>query len=206
MSMGKGDLVDISIKHKMAVAISTESELVSIADVIGMIMWCNYFMEYQSYMIENNILYQDNKSTFLLAKNGRMLAGENSKHIKNNFLLITDKVTERELDIRYMGTKSMWRNVNTKPVHGVLFRIFRSEMMGVPVEYDDDVERSSTHPLLLTIIETESVSFPDGDILEKISIVVPVKKVAKPGPVDRKISIQVSKRKSISPRVKPKEK
>ena len=53
-----------------------------------------------------------------------------------------------------MGTKSMWAYVNKKPVKGGLFRIFRSEMMGVPIEYDDDMDRRRTQPLLLTIIET----------------------------------------------------
>ena len=138
----------------MNVARSTESELVSIADVLGMIMWFKYFMEAKGYAIENNILYQDNKSTILLAKNRRILDGKNSKQIKNRFFLIPDKVAQRELDIRHMGNKSMWADVNTKPVNGEIFRIFRSEMMGVPVEYDDDVDRRRTHPLLLTIIET----------------------------------------------------
>ena len=49
--MGKGDIVNIVIKHKMNVGISTESELVSIADVLDMIMWCKYFMEAQGYTI-----------------------------------------------------------------------------------------------------------------------------------------------------------
>ena len=44
MSIGKGAIVNISRKQKMNVASSTESELVSIEDVIGMIMWCKYFM------------------------------------------------------------------------------------------------------------------------------------------------------------------
>ena len=38
MSMGKGAIVNISRKHKMNVDSSTESELVSIADVLGMIL------------------------------------------------------------------------------------------------------------------------------------------------------------------------
>ena len=50
------------------------------------------------------------------------------------------------------------------------------------------------------------MSLPDGDILEKISVMVPVKKIAKPGPVDKKRPIRGSKRRSISPRVKPSEK
>ena len=105
-----------------------------------------------------------------------------------------------------MGNKSMWADVNTKPVQGALFRIFLSEMMGVPVEYDDDMERRYTHPLLMPLIESERLSLPDGNILENISVVVPVKKVSKLKSNDRKISIQVSKHKSISPRAKPSEK
>ena len=126
MSMGKGDILNILRNHKMNVDISTESELVSITDVLGIIGWCRYFMEAQGYTIENKILYQDNKSTILLSKNGRMLAGKNSKHIKNRFLLITDKLAQSEIEIRRMGTKSMWADVNTKPVQGALIRILRS--------------------------------------------------------------------------------
>ena len=92
MSMEKGAIVNISRKHKMNVASSTGSELVSISDVLGMLMWCKYFMEAQGYTIENNILYQVNKSNILLAKNGRMLAGKNSKHTKKRFFLITDNI------------------------------------------------------------------------------------------------------------------
>ena len=81
MSMGKGALVNISVKQKLNLGSSTKAELVSISDVLGMVMWCKYFMEAQGYTIENNILYQYNNSTILLEKNGRMSAGKNSKHI-----------------------------------------------------------------------------------------------------------------------------
>ena len=70
MSMGKGAIVNILRKHKLNVTSSTKAELVSIADVLGMMMWCKYFMEAQRYTIKHNILYQENKSTILLAKNG----------------------------------------------------------------------------------------------------------------------------------------
>ena len=175
--MGKGAIVNISRKHKMNVGSSTESELVSIADVLGMILWCKYFMEAQGYTIESNMLYQDNKSTILLAKNGRMSAGKNSKHIKNRVFLITDKVAQGDVEIKHIGTKTMWADINTKPVQGRLFRVFRHKMTGVPVDYDDDVERRNTHPLLLPKIETARVSQADGDLLEKAAV---VKKVTNP--------------------------
>ena len=121
MSMGKGAIVNIARKHKMNVGSSTESELVSITDVLGMIMLCKCFMEAQGYTIESNVLYQDNKSTILLAKNGRMSAGKNCWDIKNWFFLITDRVDQGDLLISHMGTKSMWADVNTKPVQGGLY-------------------------------------------------------------------------------------
>ena len=87
MSMGKGAIVNIARKHKMNVGSSTESELVSFADMLDMIMWKKYLMEAQGYTIESNVLYQDNKSTILLAKNGRMSAGKNSGTSKIGFSL-----------------------------------------------------------------------------------------------------------------------
>ena len=84
-----------------------ESELVSIADVLGIVMWNKSFMKAQGYTIENNVLYQDDKSTTLLAKNGRMSAGKASKHIKNRFFLITDKIAQDELTVQHRGTELM---------------------------------------------------------------------------------------------------
>ena len=56
MTMGRGALIHISIKHKLNVGSSTESELVSIADVLGIMMWSKYFMEAQGYTIEKNVI------------------------------------------------------------------------------------------------------------------------------------------------------
>ena len=52
MLMGKGSLVNIARKHKLKTGSLTKSELASIADVLGMMMWCKYFMEAQGYTIE----------------------------------------------------------------------------------------------------------------------------------------------------------
>ena len=116
MSMSRGAMVNIARKHKMNVGSSTESELVSIADILGMILWCKYFLEAQGYTVESNVLYQDNKLTILLAKNGRMSAGKNSKHIKNRFFLITDKIAQGDLEVRWCSTKEMRADINTKPL------------------------------------------------------------------------------------------
>ena len=121
----------------------------------------------------------------MFAKNGRVSDGKNSKRIKNRFFLITDKVAQTELEIGHMGTKSMWSDVNTKQLQVAIFRMFRSEMTGVPVEHNYDVYHRRTHPLILTLIETEILTLPDSNILEKITVVEPMKKVDKPGPVEK---------------------
>ena len=40
-------------------------------------------------------------------------------------------------------------------------------MMGVPVEYDDDVERRNTHPMLLPKIENERLTIPETELLNR---------------------------------------
>ena len=94
MSIGRGAIVNIARKHKINAVSYTEFELVSIADVLGMLAWCKSFMEAHTYTTKNNLLYHDIKSTILLAKNGRISAGKNSKHTKNRFFLITHKVAQ----------------------------------------------------------------------------------------------------------------
>ena len=165
MSMGKGAIVSVSRKHKLNVGSSTEAELVSIADVLGIMMWCKYFMEEQGNTVENNVLYQDNKSTILLAKNGRMSAGKASKHIKNRFYLVTDKIAQGDLTVEHRPTKEMWADVNTKPLQGKLFREMRAQLMGVPIDYGDDQERRRTHPKLLPRVELNG-AIPKSDLVE----------------------------------------
>ena len=132
--------------------------------------------------------------------------GKNSRHIKNRFPLITDKVAQGDLEVRHMGTKSMWADVNTKPVQGELYRIFRHQMMGVPIEYDDDVERRRTHPLLLPEVEAEGLPQENSDLLEKVQVIAPAKKVPSFKSLLEKGIIRGKGGKSISPRSKASEK
>ena len=118
MSMGRSAIVNVSRKHKLNIGSSTESESVSIADVLGVMMWCKYFMEARGYKNDNNLLYQDNKSTILLAKNGRISAGKASRHIHHRYFLITDKIEKGDVTVEHQGAKEMWVDGNTKPLHG----------------------------------------------------------------------------------------
>ena len=94
----------------------------------------------------------------------------------------------------------MWADVNTKPVQGLLFRKFRHEMMGVPVEYDDDVKRRNTHPMLLPKIENERLTIPETELLKEIAVLAPAKRRPKTKKVSKRVITRGSDSKLISPR------
>ena len=99
--------------------------------------------------MNNSLLYQDNMSTILLAKNGRVSAGKASRHIHHRFFLIKNKIEKGDVSVEHHGTKEMWADGNTKPLQGAGFRLFRSKIMGISEDYDDDAEKVRTHPQLL---------------------------------------------------------
>jgi hypothetical protein len=149
MSLGRGAPISFSRKQKVNVRSSCEGELVGIDDALPLILWARYFIEAQGYTVEENILNQDNKSTILLANNGRWSSSKITKHIKSRYFFIKDKVDSGEVSVQYRGTKEMWSDVLTKPKQGLPMRQDRAELMNCPVDYDDEVERLRTHPKLL---------------------------------------------------------
>ena len=120
-----------------------------IDDALKYIMWGLYFLQAQGLEIKKNILMQDNNSTILMATNGRFLCSKRTKHIKNRYFMIKDKVGKGEFIIQYYPTGDMWADINTKAPQGTLFYKMRARLMGVAENYDDDVERQDTHPDLL---------------------------------------------------------
>ena len=68
----------------------------------------------------------------------------------------------------HKGAAVMWADINTKPLQGQMFRLFRSKVMRICFDYDDDIERKQTHPLLLPKISPEGlISDKDLEILKQ---------------------------------------
>ena len=127
----------------------TEAQLVGIDYDLESIMWVLFFIQAQGYEVTKNILMQDNKSTILLAKNGRFSISKRTKHIKNSYFIIKDKIGKGLIIIQYFPTGDMWTNTNTKALQGSLFYKMCSHLMGIGKDYCDDIERLNTHPYLL---------------------------------------------------------
>lgn len=61
-------------------------------------------------------LYQDSKSTILLANNDKMPSCEWTKHMEAKFFFITDdEVDNGDVILEHLPTEQMWIDVNTKP-------------------------------------------------------------------------------------------
>ena len=64
--------------------------------------------------------------------------------------MITDKIEKGDVTVEHRGTEEMWADGNSKPLQGAGFRLFRSKVMGILEDYNDDAEKVRTHSLLLT--------------------------------------------------------
>ena len=130
MTMGQGALQSMSRKQKLNTRSSTEAELVGADDVVSQMLWTQLFLEEQGYLIEKNILYQDNKSTILLETNGRKSAGKRSRALNVRYFFIADQVEKGKLIVEYCPTDEMVGDYMTKPLQGRKFEEFVKTIMG----------------------------------------------------------------------------
>jgi hypothetical protein len=151
MSLGKGATISFSHKHKLNVQSSTEGELVSIYDALPAICGPDTSLSPKviRWRVEENILYQDNKSTIQLANNGRWSSSKRTKHIKSRYFYVKDKIEHGDLKIKWAPTDQMWSDVLTKPKQGKGFQQDRAMLMNCAEDYDDEKERLVTHKVVL---------------------------------------------------------
>jgi hypothetical protein len=95
------------------------------------ICWTRYFMEAQGYDVKHKILFQDNKSSIILEKNGKVSRSKRTKHINIQHFFITDRVSKEEVSVVWCPTGDIIGYHATNSLQGYLFRKFRDQIMGV---------------------------------------------------------------------------
>ena len=130
LTLGLGSAIGLSQKQKLNTRSSCEGELVATDDAATMILWTRLFMEAQGYEIKENILYQDNKSTILLLKNGKRSSSKRTRAINIRYFFLTDQIEKGNLTVEYCPTKEMWADYMTKPLSGSLEINLRKKIMG----------------------------------------------------------------------------
>jgi hypothetical protein len=132
MSLGKGSVYSTSRKQRINTKSSTEAELVGVDDGMPLVIWTRNFISAQGYQINDNVVYQDNQSTMLLAKNGRASSGRRTRHVDIRYFFVTDRIKNGELRIEYCPTADMVADFFTKPLQGSLFRKLRAIILNIP--------------------------------------------------------------------------
>jgi hypothetical protein len=130
LTMGIGYPIVSSTKQKLNTRSSTESELVGVDDMMPSILWTRYFLKSQGYRVNDNIIYQDNKSAMLLERNGKTSSSKRTKHINVRYFFITDRISKGEVRVEWCPTKEMVADFLTKPLQGSAFKKFRDLIMG----------------------------------------------------------------------------
>ena len=128
--MGNSAIQSMSRKQKLNTRSSTEAELIGVDDAMTMVLWTKLFLEAQGYDVEENVVYQDNKSAILLEKHGRKSAGKRSRALNVRYFFVTDQVEKGNVMIEYCGTEKMVADFMTKPLQGEKFKEFRKMILG----------------------------------------------------------------------------
>jgi hypothetical protein len=136
LSLGRGFLIVRSTKQNLNTRSSTDTDIVGADDFRPAICWTNYFMKAQVYGVKYNVLFQDNKSSIILEKNGKASSSNRTKNINIRYFFITNRASKEEVSVVWCPTGNMIGDYATNPLQGALFRKFRDHIMGVTPERD----------------------------------------------------------------------
>jgi len=99
LSMGRGFPIVSSTKQKLNTRSSTEMEVVGANNFVLATCWMRCFVLAQGHDEIDNIVFQDNKSTMLLEKNGKALSSKHTKHTNNQHFFTTDRIDKGEVSV-----------------------------------------------------------------------------------------------------------
>ena len=137
MSLGKGAVYSFSTKQRINTRSSTEAELVGVNDAMSLVLWTRHFLEAQGFSVKDNVIFQDNESTMLLARNGRLSSTKNTRHIDIRYYFITDHIKKGRVRVAHCPTTHMIADCLTKALQGAKFREFRNHLLNISEPMQD---------------------------------------------------------------------
>jgi hypothetical protein len=158
---------------------------VGVDNVLTQVLWTVYFLEAQGYKIDDNFLYQDNKSSILLETNGRGSSGKRKRHITVRYFFIADRVKSKEIRIEYFPTGIIIPDYFTKSLQGLIFRQFRDMIIvnidiALPTEQASvTIDKTNGIPAVSTQQESMSVLGKEVEINPSLP---PIKILSNGGP------------------------
>ena len=89
-------------------------------------------------------MFQDNRRSILLEKNGKASSSKRTKHINIMYFFITDRVEQGDVSLVWCPTGDMIKDFMTNPLQEALFHKFRDQIMSVIPDLDPGPGKS--HP------------------------------------------------------------
>jgi hypothetical protein len=130
MTLGHGSVQSLSKKQKLNTKSSTEAELVGADDASVLILWTKLFLAEQGYAVNDNILFQDNKSMILLQENGKKSSGSRTRALNIRYFFLTDQIEKGNVRIDHCPTGEMVADNLSKPLQGKTFTYLKKRLMG----------------------------------------------------------------------------
>jgi hypothetical protein len=128
ISLGDGPVYVSSSRIPAVTKSSTESELVTAANLTSQLLWSRDFLIALGFDIGAARLYQDNQSTIRLINNGQSNSLR-TKHISVKYFWLKDRIENGEITIEYCPTENMIADIMTKPLQGAAFIRMRDLLM-----------------------------------------------------------------------------
>ena len=114
----------------------------AVNDSMGQVLWTRHFLAAQGKHVLTTTIYQDNKSTILLAENGKTSSSKRTRHLDIRYFFVTDKIKKGKVEIAYCPMQEMLGDFFTKPIQGTQFARMRSKLLNLPSSSSTAVRRS----------------------------------------------------------------
>jgi hypothetical protein len=117
-------------KQKVNTRSSTETEPIAVDDVLPSVQWAKSFMMEQGYNLETEIR-EDNRSTMLLMKNGRLSSGKRTKHLDIRYFFVKDLLDRGVISLSHCLSDNMIADFFTKPIQGQRFQLLWNMILNI---------------------------------------------------------------------------
>ena len=78
------------------------------------------FLAVQGEYVPTTTIYQDNKSTILLAENGRSSSSKQTRHLNIRYYFITDHIKRGHVKVAFCPTQDMIADFFTEPLQAAV--------------------------------------------------------------------------------------
>jgi hypothetical protein len=114
LDLGSGPIFWRSMKLKCATRSSTESELVMLEEATTYVVWVRQLLAELGFkQQEPTVVFQDNKSTIVLAKRGPTF--KRNKHMMGKYAFVHQSLEDGVIRLQYVRTEMMRADILTKP-------------------------------------------------------------------------------------------